>query len=811
MPQARPLTLAAIAIALVTIIFFDVIFLKSSFQPSNINPLIGHPDAWAIHSIFPQLNPLTTPGYGYADLGSTAWQGEPARYLMARDFRAHESPYWNPYSASGTLGPETLVDIKFSPWTLISAWFFDSSPASFDYGLIIIYIIGATCVLLLLNHFLQLNYLASVAGAGIYLLNGFAIPNLDSQNGQAYFFAPLLLYALIGFSKQQSILRWIAVAIVHALMFTLTMLPTLLLVLVTTHMLNLAWLFSSLEGKRRIPFLKAITLLVWAGFTGLCLTGFLWIPVLDSFFVSDMLGKYQSRSIQPTHQIESVLSIFTPKHFWQACSQMLHTGLYPAANLEKDESLIAYIGIFPAILASFAIPKNIRETQGIVLVSILLLLFSYARVFGLTGFIDHIPIVANISIQYFGSISAIALIMLVAYGVENIQRGNFTIFPAIAVIAIIVAAFLILYFKLGFVDRQPYHQYLKIILLQIALAIMAIFLLTRQNSDRNEMTAIMISLSFFELFFYMNTVRPLRFNPVDRPPSFINFLKQNIGDSRAINIGWGRSLYPEYGAMYGIRQVDTQNPGQLPWYRDFYTRHFGSDNSGFLTLGTTVEQGRVILPDRIMSEAALDIANVKYVLVVEGAKPYVDFFRKKNYPVVFQKDRLTIFENPHLLSTATLVPALLSSDIIPESEDFHPSLLATTQDAQLLAQARQLNIPVLDKPDNNSTPIAGKVVLASYHNTEITMDTESAQAAILALSEVWHPGWKAIIDGQPVYIGRINEAFRGIALPAGQHHIRVYYDPASIRYGRWLSIATALVLAVLLALPVRAYYSRRGE
>ena len=97
----KAITLAAIAIGIVSLIFFDVIFLKASLQPSNINPQIGEPEHWRAQSIFPQSNAEITTAYGHMDLGASQWQSEPARYFMARTFREHDSPYWNPYSTGG--------------------------------------------------------------------------------------------------------------------------------------------------------------------------------------------------------------------------------------------------------------------------------------------------------------------------------------------------------------------------------------------------------------------------------------------------------------------------------------------------------------------------------------------------------------------------------------------------------------------------------------------------------------------------------------------------------------------------------------
>jgi len=794
----RTLTLAAIAIGIVSLIFFDVIFFNTSLQPSNIDPQIYRPADWKVQTNFPQVNPNTRPAYGFVDLGASAWQSEPAHYLMARNFREHESPYWNPYSSGGTIGPETLVDIKFSPFTFISAYFFNASSASFDYGLIVIYIIGSFTLLLILNQYLELSLLASITGIIIYLLSGFSVPNLNSHMGQPYFLFPVLLYSLMVFTHKQSLLRWIFIALMHALMLTITFLPTLVLILLITHILNFSYYLQKKNYFKSTALY--ISMLSLASITGFLLVSFLWFPIIDSFFVTDIVSKFQDRLTQPTHHFENLLSVFTPKHFWETTAPIVHSTLYPNVKLENNgEWLIAYTGVFPAIIASYAISKKLKQSNYFTGAAILILLFSYARIFGLAGFINHIPLAAGIGIQYYGCLSSVALIFLVAQGIENIKSNNFIHIPAIIVLSIMIIGFLILYFKLGFVSLMPYKKYLSIFIYQFFISALIIYLIYKSTIPKNEIVIALIIMVVFELMFYMNTVRPQRYNPVEKQPAFISFLKNHIDDSRVLNIGLYRTLYPEYGAMYGIKQMDTQNPALLPWYRDFYTRHFGSDTWSFLTLGASAELGGVALPDKIISEAALNIANVKYLLVLDEAKPYQHFFHQRNYPIAFQKDGLTIFENVNHLPDAVLLPSLIQSDQIPETSNFNPRLSAITDDIKLIAQAKQLGIPVSVSIDSSIKPLnSSTVTITSFHNTEITLETKSDQVTILALSEVWHPNWKATLDGQAVYIGRINEAFRGIALPAGQHKIQMVYDSAALRYGIRTSIIVSFAILLLL-------------
>jgi hypothetical protein len=185
-----PLRLLLLALSLVAAVFLDVLAFGRSLQPSAIlagadGSAAGQASAW-----WPSPNPAARTTDGFADLHASVWQFEPAHYWMARTLNEAESPWWNPYSAAGTLGPEILVDIKFSPHVLLTAWWFDASPASFDLGLLLIYAMGVWCMLYVLREILGLGLLPATAGAAAYLLNGFAVPNLSSHIGQPYFFLP---------------------------------------------------------------------------------------------------------------------------------------------------------------------------------------------------------------------------------------------------------------------------------------------------------------------------------------------------------------------------------------------------------------------------------------------------------------------------------------------------------------------------------------------------------------------------------------------------------------------------------------------
>jgi uncharacterized membrane protein YfhO len=93
-----------------------------------------------------------------------------------------------------------------------------------------------------------------------------------------------------------------------------------------------------------------------------------------------------------------------------------------------------------------------------------------------------------------------------------------------------------------------------------------------------------------------------------------------------------------------------------------------------------------------------------------------------------------------------------------------------------------------------------------YAPREVVLETAAAHPAFLVTSEPYYPGWRAYVDGreQPLYI--TNTAFRGMALPAGAHHIEMRFNPPILWRG---AIVSAVALALLAWVAASAIIIRR--
>jgi hypothetical protein len=72
---------------------------------------------------------------------------------------------------------------------------------------------------------------------------------------------------------------------------------------------------------------------------------------------------------------------------------------------------------------------------------------------------------------------------------------------------------------------------------------------------------------------------------------------------------------------------------------------------------------------------------------------------------------------------------------------------------------------------------SGAARIIRYANTEVVIEVEAPAAGFLVLNDVWHPWWRASVDGKPAEILKANVLFRAVAVPAGRHMVRFTFHP----------------------------------
>jgi len=82
----------------------------------------------------------------------------------------------------------------------------------------------------------------------------------------------------------------------------------------------------------------------------------------------------------------------------------------------------------------------------------------------------------------------------------------------------------------------------------------------------------------------------------------------------------------------------------------------------------------------------------------------------------------------------------------------------------------------------------------------LAVETESQANRFLVISEIWHPGWHALLDGQELPLHCADLALMGAWLPAGKHRVVLEFRPLHWRVSISLSVLSGVAFLSLLAM-----------
>jgi Bacterial membrane protein YfhO len=110
------------------------------------------------------------------------------------------------------------------------------------------------------------------------------------------------------------------------------------------------------------------------------------------------------------------------------------------------------------------------------------------------------------------------------------------------------------------------------------------------------------------------------------------------------------------------------------------------------------------------------------------------------------------------------------------------------------------------------SPPPGRAQVTADHGEQLDVQVDAARPALLVVTDAWHPGWSATVDGRKVEIRKANGVFRGVAVPAGSHRVVFRFRPPGMATALPLAGAGAAALVGLVAagLLVRARSRRRS-
>lgn len=93
-------------------------------------------------------------------------------------------------------------------------------------------------------------------------------------------------------------------------------------------------------------------------------------------------------------------------------------------------------------------------------------------------------------------------------------------------------------------------------------------------------------------------------------------------------------------------------------------------------------------------------------------------------------------------------------------------------------------------------PVTGEIV--DRGRLHISASISAPAPGIVTFAEVWHPGWRAKVDGVSTPVHRVNHLLRGVLVGPGEHRIELVYRPRSLPWVVGLyGLAWVLILVPL--------------
>jgi hypothetical protein len=202
------------------------------------------------------------------------------------------------------------------------------------------------------------------------------------------------------------------------------------------------------------------------------------------------------------------------------------------------------------------------------------------------------------------------------------------------------------------------------------------------------------------------------------------------------------------------------------------------------------EDGIMFLAEKITAahDRRLDMLNVKYLMVSQPGPEFDLIAASDRFAPVFSQHSVAVFENKTALPRFFAVPES-HIEVIPDPS----AQLARVKEPTFDPERSVIFSAAPGEPGaSNAGAVAldARVQLIDKGTNGYRLRVDSNGRAVLVISQMYYPGWKATIEGSAVEVYPVNFALTGIVVPAGVHEIRIFFRPDSFRIGLMISLVS---------------------
>ena len=732
----------------------------------------------------------------------------PLRWFAFNEIKNGSFPFWNPFISCGHPIFASLQSVILYPLSIVYLIFnFDFA---FNFFIILHVFLGGIFFYLLMRD-LKFLHISSLISAVVFMFSGYlvAMINLTTTLAAAIWFPLVFLFFNRSLNQGKYLKNIVLTSFFLGLMF-LGGEPTPMFA--TVMILGLFTVTHIIINKKNL--IKDLVIFAAVLIIFVLIFSFQIIPFLEMLKLSNRTQADFSMATYWSFPPRDVVNFIMP--FFYGSFQFQEESI-----MRQDWLLFSYLGIIPIILflTAFIFRKD-KYSLFFRFIFIIGLVIIYGRFTPLYQLLYKFVPGFNF-IRYpvkFFFISAVAFSFLAGCGWQeyvervNLQSIKFLRFIRGLFICAFIAAFVFLAIY-QFRDNVAIflNEYLKKmdethriknsiifgvnlfnfrrLLVFFIIGMLALFLGAKRKIKLGLVGFIILGCIFIDLYGGKN----IELNPA---------VKREVLHKKTRNIVFlmeDKSLFRVYTSIKMNKEnevlrgdiyeqafensIDHLCPNRLIEFGIYDARGYESVHNEYFSRVNTIPD-TAPLPS---STNVLNMLNVKYILTPKEIKDPTCKLRIKN------GDNY-LYENLRVLDRAYIVPEYIviknELDIANKlkSKDFLPQ-------KQVILEEE----PKESVANNETLPDKELMKILKYRPNEVIIEANILKKPkILVLADLYYPGWEARVNNQKAKIYKANFCLRAVYLNPGKNMVRFSYNPVSFKIGLSISLATAIVLLIVL-------------
>jgi hypothetical protein len=196
----------------------------------------------------------------------------------------------------------------------------------------------------------------------------------------------------------------------------------------------------------------------------------------------------------------------------------------------------------------------------------------------------------------------------------------------------------------------------------------------------------------------------------------------------------------------------------------------------------------------------LDALNVKYLVSrwpmtdQHGRFELVEHFRDQpvfEFYVGMGRTDIYVYRNNNFLPRAFWANELV--EVVDEAQMINLVKRQEIRHTAIILGSTDRFIPCIISPED-------KVEVMEASGGYLALRTQNLAPRFMTISEIWHPGWQAFIDGEDAQLHRTDLALMGAWIPPGEHKVELRFRPLHWRLAVAVSVVSNAIFVFLFSI-----------